>query len=337
MTAGSNVSPEFLVALRERIRLSDLVGRSVALKRHGREWTGLCPFHEEKTPSFSVNDEKAIFCCFGCGAKGDAIDFAMRVYRLPFRDAVRNLASENGLAGFTAQIDPAVLLHAEERRKREQDRAHRYRSAASQIWEESLPAANSLVEQYLRSRAITIPIPPSLRFHPELRYKLTDKTWVVLPAMVAAVTDAEGNVLAIHRTFLKRDGSGKAEVPKPKLMLGDARGGGVYLGFIAEDANIVEGIETGLSLQQINGRATIAAGSTGGMKALVLPALPLAVRITIGADNDQNGAGEAAAKTVAARWRDEGREVRITKPREVKDYNDALRLRQTNALCSGPT
>ena len=70
-------TPEFLDELRGRLTLSDLVGRRVALKRAGREFTGLCPFHNEKTPSFTVNDRKGFFHCFGCGAHGDAIGFVM--------------------------------------------------------------------------------------------------------------------------------------------------------------------------------------------------------------------------------------------------------------------
>jgi putative DNA primase/helicase len=165
----------------------------------------------------------------------------------------------------------------------------------------------------------------SIRYHPELRYKIADKTWIMLPAMVAEVLNSDGETIAIHRTFLKRDGSGKAGVPKAKLMLGDARGGAIYLAPPSEEMNITEGIETGLSLQLINGLPTAAAASTGNMVALQLPALPTAQRITIGADNDPNESGKQAAIKAATRWRDEGREARIKTPRGLKDYNDVLR------------
>ena len=65
----------FLDELREKIPLSELIGRKVKLTHKGREYTGLCPFHKEKTPSFTVNDDKGFYHCFGCGAHGDIIRF----------------------------------------------------------------------------------------------------------------------------------------------------------------------------------------------------------------------------------------------------------------------
>lgn len=88
--------PGFLDELRARTVLSEVVGRRVNLVRKGREFTGLCPFHQEKTPSFWVNDEKGVYHCFGCGASGDSIEFVMRTEGLAFPDAVERLA---GLAG----------------------------------------------------------------------------------------------------------------------------------------------------------------------------------------------------------------------------------------------
>lgn len=90
-------SPEFLEELRDRLRLSDVVGRKVRLMKKGREFSGLCPFHSEKTPSFTVNDDKHFYHCFGCGAHGDAIRFLTDSEGLPFREAVERLAGEVGL------------------------------------------------------------------------------------------------------------------------------------------------------------------------------------------------------------------------------------------------
>jgi DNA primase len=89
--------PRFLDELRDRVNLAELVGRRVRLIRRGREFTGLCPFHNEKTPSFTVSEEKQFFHCFGCGAHGDAIGFAMRIDGLAFPEAVETLAKEAGL------------------------------------------------------------------------------------------------------------------------------------------------------------------------------------------------------------------------------------------------
>src|SRR5689334_24035695 len=90
--------PGFLDELRSRISLSGLVGRRVKLARRGREQAGLCPFHNEKTPSFYVVEDKGFFHCFGCGAHGDAIGFVMRADNLDFIEAVERLAGEAGLA-----------------------------------------------------------------------------------------------------------------------------------------------------------------------------------------------------------------------------------------------
>ncbi|HEX3413284.1 MAG TPA: DNA primase [Stellaceae bacterium] len=90
--------PGFLDELRDRISLSGLIGRRVKLVRRGREFAGLCPFHHEKTPSFYVVEDKSFFHCFGCGAHGDVIGFAMRADNLDFIEAVEKLAGEAGLA-----------------------------------------------------------------------------------------------------------------------------------------------------------------------------------------------------------------------------------------------
>ncbi|HZH28235.1 MAG TPA: DNA primase [Azospirillaceae bacterium] len=89
--------PRFLDELRSRLTLSEVVGRRVKLVRAGREFKACCPFHNEKTPSFYVNDGKGFFHCFGCGAHGDAIGFTMRIANMPFTEAVEQLAAEAGL------------------------------------------------------------------------------------------------------------------------------------------------------------------------------------------------------------------------------------------------
>ena len=90
--------PGFLDQLRDRISLAGLVGRHVKLTRRGREFAGLCPFHNEKTPSFYVVEDKNFFHCFGCGAHGDSIGFTMRADNLDFLEAVEKLAGEAGIA-----------------------------------------------------------------------------------------------------------------------------------------------------------------------------------------------------------------------------------------------
>jgi DNA primase len=86
-----------IAEIRERTSIAEIVSRYVALRRAGRGYMGLCPFHAEKTPSFSVNDERGFFHCFGCGASGDVFKFLMRVENLAFPEAVERLAKELGL------------------------------------------------------------------------------------------------------------------------------------------------------------------------------------------------------------------------------------------------
>ena len=92
-----SLSPQFLDELRNRTLLSALIGRSVKLQKAGREFRACCPFHNEKTPSFYVNDDKGFYHCFGCGAHGDAIRFLTDAKGLPFMDAVKELAGAAGM------------------------------------------------------------------------------------------------------------------------------------------------------------------------------------------------------------------------------------------------
>lgn len=84
--------------IRRRADIVSLIGEYVVLKKAGRNYVGLCPFHQEKTPSFTVSSEKQIFHCFGCGAHGDVFSFLMKINNLTFPEAVRELAKRVGVA-----------------------------------------------------------------------------------------------------------------------------------------------------------------------------------------------------------------------------------------------
>lgn len=94
--AGQDLQ-KFLDELRSRISIVDVVGAKVKLTKKGREYQACCPFHNEKTPSFTVNEAKGFYHCFGCGAHGDIIKFEMEANNLPFIDAVQKLANRAGL------------------------------------------------------------------------------------------------------------------------------------------------------------------------------------------------------------------------------------------------
>jgi len=124
-------SPQFLDELRTRIGVVDVVSKRVKLTRKGREHMGLCPFHKEKTPSFTVNEEKGFYHCFGCGEHGSAIDFVMKTDGLNFPEAVERLAGE---AGMEVPVDTP---EERERAKRRQT-LYDVMEAASQFFEQKL-------------------------------------------------------------------------------------------------------------------------------------------------------------------------------------------------------
>ena len=142
------ISPQFLDELRARVGLVDTISRRVKLQRKGREHGGLCPFHNEKTPSFWVNEEKGFFHCFGCGAHGDVIGFVMRSEHLSFPEAIERLAAQAGLQ--VPRSSPA-----------ERAKAERYKSlataleAACAFYERQLcGAAGREALGYLRARGL---------------------------------------------------------------------------------------------------------------------------------------------------------------------------------------
>ncbi|MFT7098250.1 MAG: DNA primase [Rickettsiales bacterium] len=106
-------SKNFPDELRSQINASDVIGKRVELKRKGKEYSGLCPFHNEKSPSFTVNDQKGFYHCFGCAAHGDIIGFTMQIDGLGFKDAIIQLADNYGI-----QI-PVVENSAQEQKYQE--------------------------------------------------------------------------------------------------------------------------------------------------------------------------------------------------------------------------
>jgi len=141
-------APNFLDEIRSRVPLTEIVGRKVKLARRGQEHWGLCPFHNEKTPSFHVNEAKGFFHCFGCGAHGDAFGFEMQANGLSFPEAVERLAS---LAGLPM---PARDPHERQRAER-QATLYDVLEAATRWFEARLraPAGRAGLD-YLRGRGL---------------------------------------------------------------------------------------------------------------------------------------------------------------------------------------
>jgi DNA primase len=138
--------------VRDAVDMVHLVGEKTDLRRVGSRWTGLCPFHDERTPSFSVNGEEKLYYCFGCGEGGDAFKFVQQTEALEFQEAVELLAERFNVRVEREEDDPK----AEQRRRRKErlhtllDRAARFYSAYLQSATEARPARD-----YLASRGLS--------------------------------------------------------------------------------------------------------------------------------------------------------------------------------------
>ena len=143
------IPEETIEAIRNRTDIVDLVGRYVSLRQMGRSFKGLCPFHQEKTPSFHVHPERQIFHCFGCGEGGNAFVFLMKHENLSFPEAARSLASLCGIEIPETESEPgeAGLL----RRLREATAA-----AQSHYRTELVGSAGAVARAYLEKRGIDL-------------------------------------------------------------------------------------------------------------------------------------------------------------------------------------
>jgi DNA primase len=158
----------FLDELRTRTLLSALIGRTLKLQRAGREFKACCPFHNEKTPSFYVNDEKGFFHCFGCSAHGDAIRWLTDARGLPFMDAIKELADAAGMEV------PAPDLRAQEKAERAVGLFEIMEAAAGWFAEQLAGIEGDAARNYLRERGIDVTTQTrfGLGFAPDARGKL---------------------------------------------------------------------------------------------------------------------------------------------------------------------
>jgi putative DNA primase/helicase len=269
----------------------------------GQGWMARCPAHRDREPSLSIRisgDGKILVHCHaGCGQRGviEALRFLglWENCRPPFSPSTARAGTAKRRRSDNTKADENALA----------------------IWRSTMTAEGTLVETYLAARGLYRPLPPTIRFHAGLKHP-SGGFW---PAMVALVTHgSDDSPLAIHRTFLARDGLGKAPVDPQKMMLGPCRRGAVRLAPVGDVLMVGEGIETCLAAMQVTGHSAWAALSTSGLRALNLPN---DVRdVIVLADGDV--AGESAALVAAVRWKREGRRVRIAYPPEGMDFNDML-------------
>lgn len=303
-----------------RHNLSDIIGRHTALKRRGtREMKGICPFHDEKSASFEVNDAKGTYYCHGCGAAGDHFTALKTLDGMRFRDAFEALAGDR-----FPTVDPA-----DRARRAQEDAAARQLSIneARGFWVNAQPVLGTPAERYLRQqRGITSAIPVAFRFGMVPSGKDEQGEWKrAYPALLAAVTIA-GELVAIQRIFLADDGSDKRWGKKSKLTLGRFRGGAIKVGNRQPDPIeivVTEGPECALSIaQELPELEVWSTLGTSNMPVLYLP--PTVKRVVIAGQNDK--AGRAAVHQAAQALATRGLEIRTMWPHPAfKDWNDQLR------------
>ena len=274
------------------------IAKSLRGQKSGQGWSAHCPAHDDKNPSLSISDKdgKILFYCHA-GCTQDAVIDALKSMGL-WEDRWDNFERP--------------------RKTRHELTPEQKKELALKIWEASIPAANTLVQTYLASRGLSIPIPPSLRFHPEMKHLPSGQTY---PCMLALITHGiDGTPMAIQRTYLARDGRGKAPIEPNKMMLGLSRGGAIRLDEPDDFLMVGEGIETSMSAMAATGNPAWAAMSASGMAALDLPESVKGVIVL--ADGDKRG--EEVAQQSARKWMQQGRKVSISRPPQGKDFNDLL-------------
>ncbi len=138
--------------VRDAVDMVHLVGEKTDLRRVGTRWTGLCPFHDERTPSFSVNAEEKLYYCFGCGEGGDAFKFVQQTEALDFQEAVELLAERTGVRVEREEDDPKA-----EQRRRRKDRLQTLLDRAARFYTAYLRSSSEAqrARDYLASRGLS--------------------------------------------------------------------------------------------------------------------------------------------------------------------------------------
>jgi hypothetical protein len=262
-------------------------------------WSCCCPTHDDRAPSLSLRDGDRgliVHCHAGCEP----------------RDVLAELRRRGLVTGRVEhRPSPAPLIRAE-------DHSARRIAIARRIWDEARDARGTSAEGYLAGRGTSIAPPASLRYAPSL----WRRDGPAGPAMVARIDGPGGEFWGVHRTWLSCDAAGVWR-RRDRAMLGRAAGGAVRLAPAAETLLVGEGIETTLAGMLASGWPGWAALSISGFVALILP--PIICSVIVLADHDISGAGEWAARTAAARWLVEGRQVQIyMSPRVGEDAADLI-------------
>ena len=258
---------------------------------------------------------------------GDWIDFDGNEGGGPI-SAIEAATGLTGRALIVEAADTAGVLPGAPARQSPLSKPAPKRDAAqdiTHILSHAVPIEQTPVAQYLQGRGLALPMDSDLLFHDDLTHWETKTGFA---ALLGQVRDRSGDVIGLHRTYLVQnaDEVRKADVSKPKMMMGRIAGGAVRLAPIGKDGRIAlcEGIETGLAVMTACPDLPVwATLSTSGLEQVELP--PAGQRVLILADHDASGAGLRAAEASARRLRAQGRDVFIAlPPEEGEDFNDML-------------
>lgn len=295
----------------------------LALVGHGKQRQGPCPIHGG-SDSLGVNVETGCWFCFSCGAKGgDMLDFHRQIHGLSFPEAARELGAWVDESSNVAGRSERATCHStgpkiQDRAQELEPRRYEVPAAATRIAAGIRSLAGTIAADYLTSRGCLVPpADGDLHFHPAVRHE----SGYMGPALVGQITDAvSGERMGIHRTWVTP--VGKADIPKPKMVLGPKRGGVIRLWpdeAVTTGLAVAEGIETALTVAH-DYRPVWSLIDAGNLASF--PVLAGIETLVIGADNDP--AGLKGAQACADRWAAAGVDVRIVVSEIAgADWNDA--------------
>lgn len=303
---------------RRQHKLSDIVRGLTKLRPCAGGFTGLCPFHNEKTASFHVSDLRGTYKCFSCGAWGDIFDFLMQTKGLTFQEAVEELSRDTvtGGASFRHQTQASFEKDASEDEKRRISHAH-------EIWLRRGPLIGTLAEKYLsQTRGIMPQFPETLGYvHRAYCSPLGEET----PALIAPLQDSAGHVTAIQQIFLCgetldawRDPDGR----RIKRTLGVMRDGCVRLGLPDTTLGLAGSVEDALAASAMFSLPVWATCGEARFERVWVP--NEITELVIFADADEPGK-RAARLGASKHWGK--REVTVHYPDGAKDWAEIAQLR----------
>lgn len=274
--------------------------------RTGSQWLALCPVHADRTPSLAIRDgtdgRLLVHCHAGCVGP----DVWARLQQLGL------------ISAFPRAQTPQLVA----RRCRAPDRRNSgHEMLARTVWFETVAASGSIVEIYLAYRRLSLPAGANcIRYHPRC-----PRGAERMPAMVAEMRDAVNDkFVGVHRTFLKSDGTGKAEVEPQRMALGTMAGAVIKVSADTEvcmGLGISEGLEDAIAVLNAGWAPVWSCISAANLGAF--PLLPGVEALTVFADADE--VGLKAARRVVSRWQQAGRQARVVLPRRGKDFDEVLR------------